>query len=212
MTLNSDPPVQLGRDQARRLAQQELAHRRYHRHDPGLLQRGLHRLLDQFDLAHHSVTPRGPGALIGLLVLGVLIGAVVYGARRFSPAIARAGGHGPLFDGAVRSAQEHRTAADAFAASGQWAEALRERVRGLVRGLEERGLLEPRPGRTAGEAATEAADPLPAHRDGLTAAARTFEQVWYGGRAATAADQDAVRMLDERVRATRAAVQRVPVA
>ncbi|MGC0410015.1 hypothetical protein RKD31_003258 [Streptomyces sp. SAI-163] len=55
-------------------------------------------------------------------------------------------------------------------------------MRAVVRALEERALLDIRPGRTADEAATEAGHALPAHRDRLRAAARDFDDVTYGGR------------------------------
>jgi hypothetical protein len=55
-------------------------------------------------------------------------------------------------------------------------------MRAVVRALEERALLDIRPGRTADEAATEAGRALPAHRDRLRAAARDFDDVAYGGR------------------------------
>ena len=57
-------------------------------------------------------------------------------------------------------------------------------MRAIVRSLEERTLLDPRPGRTADEAAAEAGRPLPRHADRLRAAARTFDDVTYGGRTA----------------------------
>ena len=58
-------------------------------------------------------------------------------------------------------------------------------MRAIVRSLEERALLDPRPGRTADEAAAEAGRALPAHADRLRAAARDFDDVTYGGRTAT---------------------------
>jgi hypothetical protein len=58
-------------------------------------------------------------------------------------------------------------------------------MRAVVRSLEERALLEPRPGRTADEAAAEAGRTLPAHTDRLRDAARDFDDVTYGGRTAT---------------------------
>ncbi|HCA84735.1 MAG TPA: hypothetical protein DEQ61_04090, partial [Streptomyces sp.] len=70
------------------------------------------------------------------------------------------------------------------------------RMRALVRSLEERALLDPRPGRTADEAAAEAGRPLPAHADRLRAAARDFDDVVYGGRHATAETYARLRELD----------------
>jgi hypothetical protein len=58
-------------------------------------------------------------------------------------------------------------------------------MRAIVRSLEERALLDTRPGRTADEAAAEAGRTLPAHSDRLRAAARDFDDVTYGGRTAT---------------------------
>ncbi|WP_159057018.1 DUF4129 domain-containing protein, partial [Streptomyces scabiei] len=90
-----------------------------------------------------------------------------------------------LFDDRPRSAAEHRAAAEAQAAQGHWNQAVQERMRGVVRSLEERALLDVRPGRTADEAASEAGTSLPAHADRLHTAARDFDDVTYGGRSAS---------------------------
>lgn len=90
-----------------------------------------------------------------------------------------------LFDDRPRSAAEHRAAAEAHAAQGHWNQAVQERMRAVVRALEERALLDPRPGRTADEAAAEAGRALPAHTDRLRTAARDFDDVTYGGRTAS---------------------------
>lgn len=87
-----------------------------------------------------------------------------------------------LFDDRPRSAAEHRATAQAHAAAQRWSEAVQERMRAIVRSLEERALLDPRPGRTADEAAAEAGRTLPAHADQLRDAAREFDGVTYGGR------------------------------
>ncbi|SCD29960.1 protein of unknown function [Streptomyces sp. di188] len=95
-------------------------------------------------------------------------------------------GHRPaLFDDRPRSAAEHRAAAEAHATQGHWNQAVQERMRAVVRALEERALLDPRPGRTADEAAAEAGRALPSHSDRLRTAAHDFDDVTYGGRTAT---------------------------
>lgn len=104
---------------------------------------------------------------------------VAAGHPRRSPASAV-----PLFDERPRTAAEHRSAAEAHAAQGHWNQAVQERMRAIVRSLEERALLDVRPGRTADEAAAEAGRTLPGHADGLHAAARHFDDVTYGGRTA----------------------------
>jgi hypothetical protein len=127
-----------------------------------------------------------------------LVVAVV---RRVRPG-ARAGTR-TLFAGRVRSAAEHRAAADAAAAQGDWAEAVRERLRAVVRDLEERGLLDVRPGRTADEAAVLGGQVLPDVAADLRTAARVFDDVWYGGRTATADSDAQLRAVDDAVRAAR---------
>jgi hypothetical protein len=57
-------------------------------------------------------------------------------------------------------------------------------------------VLDPRPGRTADEAAAEAGRLLPAHAAPLRDAARTFDDVTYGGRTATQQSYAALRNLD----------------
>lgn len=69
-------------------------------------------------------------------------------------------------------------------AAGRWNQAVQERMRALVRSLEERTLLDPRPGRTADEAAAAAGHALPTYDARLRAAARVFDDVTYGGRSA----------------------------
>ncbi len=69
-------------------------------------------------------------------------------------------------------------------------------MRALVRALEDRAVLDPRPGRTADEAATEAGRSLPAHASRLRAAARVFDDVTYGGRTADAAAYQRLCALD----------------
>jgi hypothetical protein len=69
-------------------------------------------------------------------------------------------------------------------------------MRAIVRSLEERALLAPRPGRTADEAAAEAGRSLPPHADELRAAARAFDDITYGGRTADRRSYERLRDLD----------------
>ncbi|MYX39924.1 DUF4129 domain-containing protein, partial [Streptomyces sp. SID89] len=108
-----------------------------------------------------------------------------------------------LFDDRPRSAADHRAAAEAHAAQGHWSQALQERMRAVVRSLEERALLDTRPGRTADEAAAEAGRTLPGHTDRLHAAARDFDDVTYGGRTATEESYRRIAALDQELEHTR---------
>src|SRR5690606_11394003 len=128
-----------------------------------------------------AASTAAPGGTLGLVVIVAAVLAVLgalwwrLGTPRRHPTPAPA-----LFDDRPRSAAEHRAAAEAHAAQGHWNQAVQERMRAIVRALEERALLDSRPGRTADEAAAEAGRALPAHADALRTAARTFDDVTYG--------------------------------
>lgn len=84
------------------------------------------------------------------------------------------------------TAAVHGSAAEHAAAHGDFDTALRERFRAVLRGMEQRGLLEVRRSRTARETSHEAAASLPTEHSGeFPAAARAFDEVVYGGRRAS---------------------------
>ncbi|MEU9166048.1 DUF4129 domain-containing protein [Streptomyces sp. NPDC048424] len=191
------PPVTTPREAAREAAERELSKPMYHENDPSLLDRAIRAFFDWLDDlfgAASGATPGGPVGLIAVLLLVVLAAAALWwrlGSPRRTPTTP-----GTLFDDGIRSAADHRKAADAHATAGQWTEAVQERMRAVVRSLEERTLLDPRPGRTADEAAAEAAVSLPPHAEDLRSAARTFDDVTYGGRTADADTYARLRTLD----------------
>ncbi|MEH1017146.1 DUF4129 domain-containing protein [Micromonospora sp. CPCC 206060] len=92
--------------------------------------------------------------------------------------------------------------ADQLAAAGRYAEAVRERLRAIVRDLVERQVLAPVPGWTVTELAAAAGRARPATAGPLRAASELFSDIWYGQRPATADDDRAMRALGEQVRAT----------
>lgn len=191
------PPVTTPREPAQEAAERELSKPMYHENDPGLLDRALRKLLDWIDDLFEAASGATPGGTLGLVVI-VLLAVLAASAlwwRLGAPGRIRTAS-GVLFDNGIRSAADHRTAADAHAAAGRWTEAVQERMRAVVRSLEERTLLDPRPGRTADEAAAEAAVSLPDHAGDLRAAARTFDDVTYGGRSADADTYARLRTLD----------------
>jgi Domain of unknown function (DUF4129) len=85
--------------------------------------------------------------------------------------------------------------ADRLAAEGRYAEAVRERLRGIVRELIERGVLEHRPGWTVTELAAEAAARRPAVAAPLSRAGDIFSDIWYGQRPADATHDARMREL-----------------
>ncbi|MEU6759083.1 DUF4129 domain-containing protein [Streptomyces sp. NPDC046685] len=191
------PPVTTPREPAREAAERELSKPIYHENDPSLINRALRAFFDWLDDAFGAASGATPGGTVGLVVIVLLVVLAVaalwwrLGAPRRTALTTAA-----LFDQGIRSAADHRAAADAHAAAGRWTEAVQERMRAVVRSLEERTLLDPRPGRTADEAAAEAAVSLPDHAADLRAAARAFDDVTYGGRPADATTYARLRTLD----------------
>lgn len=199
-----DIPVGLGRDEAREAAERELTDPAYADTAPPLPERLLRWLFQRLDDVVDAAADVAPGGYGGLIVLALVAVLAVIAVRLQIGRIGRAGARrAALFDTAVLSAADHRTAADAHAARGAWAEAVRERLRAIVRGLEERDLLDARAGRTADEAADEAGRALPDRAADLRDAARIFDDVWYGGRAATPEMDARLRAVDDTVRTTR---------
>ncbi|WP_406501447.1 DUF4129 domain-containing protein [Streptomyces sp. NBC_01590] len=194
---NGDMPVDTPRVPAREAAKHELSKPMYHENDPNLLQRGLDRLWDWIGDLLDTASGAAPGGPAGLVVLVLIVVSMVaalwwrLGTPRRTVRSVDA-----LFDDSPRSAAEHRKAAEAHADAQRWNDAVQERMRAIVRSLEERALLDPRPGRTADEAAAEAGRPLPAHATRLHAAAREFDDVTYGGRTADRQAYLALRTLD----------------
>ncbi|MFD6106555.1 DUF4129 domain-containing protein [Nocardia salmonicida] len=92
------------------------------------------------------------------------------------------------------AAAEHRAAAENAASRSDYDRALRERFRAVLRGLEQDGSLPVRRSRTAQETADDATTALPLEQSTeLHPAARSFDEVVYGGRAAT---EDEYRRLE----------------
>jgi hypothetical protein len=194
---SDEPPVTIPRDPAREAAHRELSKRMYHQNDPSLFQRALNAFWDWVDKLFGSAAAATPGGTLGLVVVIVAVLAVLgalwwrLGTPRREPASSAA-----LFDDRPRSAAEHRAAAEAHAAQGHWNQAVQERMRAIVRSLEERALLDVRPGRTADEAAAAAGRVLPSHTNLLRAVARDFDDVTYGGRRATEQSYHRIAELD----------------
>ena len=191
----------VGREEARQAAQRELSKGLYTQNEPGPVERALQKVFEWLEelldrLA--SVTPGGTGGLF--VLLGLLVGLAVLVAWRTGPVRrgARASASPVELSGPLDAA-EHRRRADAYAAEGRFAEAVRERMRAIVRELETRGVIEPRPGRTADEVAREAGTAVPAVAPELKTAATVFDEVWYGGRPATAPADALLRQADQRV-------------
>ena len=196
-------PVDVGRDEASRLAHRELGKAIYHQHEPSQFQRLLERLTEWLNHLAGLTAGTTASGWVGLVIIVLLVAGVVIllwrrtGGLRRSRRRERAA----LLDADVEvTAAQQRALAAGHAAAEEWAEAIRDRMRAISLGLEERALLDHRTGRTADEVATDAAAALPGHATELREAARIFDDVWYGEHDATGAAYERITRVDEQVR------------
>jgi hypothetical protein len=199
--MTQPPPItRLG---AQRAAIRELSKAIYHRNSESLPERairGLGRLIDRALNSTASIAPSGWVGALALVVLVVIVVIVIVW-RVGIPGRATTVGS-VLPTGRSVSAAEHRTLAEQAAAAGDWRTAVVERMRAVARELEERGILEPRAGRTATELARESAQLLPLAATELRSAAEVFNAIAYGNSAATATDLAAMIAADDAVRSS----------
>jgi hypothetical protein len=201
-----DVPITLGRDEAQRLARIELANPAYTGDDEPWMQKLLRWVLDKIGRLLDTVGGTSPLAWFGALGVVLLVVIVVVAVRRRTGSLSRGPSADALFAGGDRSAADFRAEAERFAASGAWAEALRSRLRAVVRDLEDRGVVDARPGRTADEIARYAGRALPSVSGDLRAAARLFDDVWYGGRTADSSSYARLVAVDDAVAVARPGV------
>jgi hypothetical protein len=192
------PITRLG---AQRAARHELSKAIYHRNRepwPVRLVRAVGHWLDHALSGTLDKAPSGSAGAIAIVVVLAVVAAVLI--WRVGPP-RRAAGIGSVFALAQpTSAAEHRAHAERAAATGDWRTAVIERTRALARELEERGVVESRPGRTATELARDAGRALPDAAPALTAASEVFNAIAYGDAAATPDDLDLVVAADQAVR------------
>ncbi len=191
----------IGRQPAQRLARRELAKGKYGRSFIARIEAAIERWLNGVfrHLGGHGLAVNGWAGVIALAVLlAVAVGIVLFllGPTRRSRRLRGAA----LLDGGQLSAADHRRLAAALAGSGDFSAAVIERVRAIAAELEARGVLLPRPGRTATELATEAGTALPGLAASLRDAAELFGRVRYGDVSASRADYQLTERLDAAVR------------
>jgi hypothetical protein len=196
------PAEPVTRDGARDAAHREVSKGMYHSDDPSLVQRAVDKVVGWVARLFDAAAGVAPGGAVGLVVL-LLAAAALVSLLLWRGGPLRRGARGAALDGgeaAVLGPDDHRRLADDYARAGRHAEAVRERMRAIVRELEARGVLEPRPGATAQEVAADAGAALPHVAADLALAARIFDEVWYGGRRATPDSDAALRDVDRRLR------------
>lgn len=95
--------------------------------------------------------------------------------------------------------------ADRLAGQGRYAEAVRERLRAMIRELIEYGVLEHRPGMTVTELAAAATADRPELTGPLSGSGRIFSDLWYGERPARPEHDERMRELAAELSRTLAA-------
>jgi Domain of unknown function (DUF4129) len=189
------------RDGARAAARHELSKGIYHRDDEPWPLRIFNAVQRWFEHLLHSVSKHapggGPGAIALLLATVALLGLVWWrvGLVRRTTSAER-----PVLGGRARASGDLLREAAAAVAAGRWEDAVVARMRALAMTVEERGLVDPRPGRTAdAKLAAEVAAALPGTREPMRSAATAFDAVVYGKRPADRATYDVVAAAADRV-------------
>lgn len=187
-------PVGLGRDEARRRAAAELAKAKYGARSAwgerllARVQRLLDRLITLYDRLVAARQPGDGGVSWGFVIaVALLVGALALVVWRVGvPRWRRRRTVTSLQLDATSSGADYRALAEEHARRGDWAAAVRDRFRGVVRELETRTILSVRPAWTAWEAARSAARLLPEAADALSIGADLFSRVVYGEQPADA--------------------------
>ncbi|MBB3601494.1 hypothetical protein FHT40_001127 [Mycolicibacterium sp. BK556] len=193
------PTIDIDRETAHELAQRELAKPIYPK--TSLMDRigeWIEELLYKIMVKGSSI----PGGWLTLTVLAIVVVVALIVAVRIARRTMRTnrGKDIGLFGIHELSAAEHRATAEAYAAQGNWAAAIRHRLRAVGRQLEETGMLNPVPGRTANELARDAGELLPAFSSELRRAATVFNDVTYGEQPGTEPNYRLVADLDDTLR------------
>ncbi|WP_313820762.1 DUF4129 domain-containing protein [Citricoccus sp.] len=205
MTARTAPGAPAGwepdRDEARRLIEEELARPEYAQAEPNPLLEWLGGILSaalEWLGTLGGAAPSLPGWVLPLILVAVAVVVLVLLRPRATAAARARRADAVLSDRTVTPEQHRRMAETAFAA-GDHGAALVAWFRALVRHAEERTVLDPRPGRTATEAAHGLGTAFTTERRALEAAADAFNAVVYGDRPTTAARATNVRDLDARL-------------
>jgi hypothetical protein len=191
--------VEIDRDAAHDAAQNELSKPIYPK---GSLTDRLEDWLSQLVYKLIVEASSVPGGWFTLTVILLLVAVAAVVAVRIAMRTIRTnrGRDSALFGTNELTSAEHRATAEQLAAQGNWSAAIRHRLRAVARHLEETGVLNPVPGRTATELARDAGAATPGLIDELRRAAETFNDVTYGERPGTESGYRLIADLDDHLR------------
>jgi hypothetical protein len=205
------PAIDIDRDAAHEAAQRELAKPIYPK---ASLTERFSEWLD--DLIFRIIREGSslPGGWFTISVLLIILAVAIVVAVRIARRTMRTnrGSEHALFDSHELSAAQHRATAEQYAADSNWAAAIRHRLRAVARQLEEDGVLNPVPGRTATELAKYAGAAVRDLAGELLRAATAFNDVTYGERPGTEPAYRMIADLDDRLRSRGTATAVAPVA
>lgn len=201
-----DIPVDPSGPQAQEWIREELARPEYQAAKPTWFDIASKAVQDWIDsLLQGPTGDAGPVLLLVavLIVAGLIVTAfVIFGRPRVNrrSSLERR----PLFGADdTRTARELRASAQEAAERADWVLAIEEQFRAIAVGLDERTLVSVTPGTTATHFAVAAATVLPAEREQLAEAARSFDAVRYLGRAGSSAAYQQLVALDQRLQQAR---------
>jgi len=204
---DAGPPLTPDGEEARRLAESELADPVYQAAQPTPIDRIARAIGEFLERLFDAEITGGWGsafAVIAAVVVAIVIIAafVVWGIPRATHRSPPASS--VLFDATeTRSAAELRRAAASHADRGEWDAAIILRFRALARGTVERGAVETAPGATVHAFARAAARAFPAAAADLETAAGAFDDVRYLRLPGTPDLYRRVADVDDRVAAAR---------
>ncbi|WP_102419400.1 DUF4129 domain-containing protein [Mycobacterium sp. 4858] len=203
------PSIDIDRDAAHQAAQDELNKPIYSK---GSATEQIAEWLNEMIYRLLQKTASLPGGWLTATVLFVMLGIALVAAIHIARRTMRTnrGGDYQLFETAQLTAAQHRATAEGYAAQGDWAAAIRHRLRAVARQLEETGVLNPAPGRTANELASDAGTALPHLAGELSQAATAFNDVTYGERPGTPSAYRMIADLDDHLRSRSAPVAAGP--
>ena len=200
-TISLKAPATPDADEARRAAKKELSRQIYHE-KPDLWDRIWRWILDHIDTG--SMVPGVPSwvsTVIVVIVIAVGIALLILLLTRISSTrrVSTPPSLSVLTDD--RDAATLTRAADTAAAQADFATAVVERFRAIIRSLDERGIIDEYPGMTALEAAALTHQVLGEHRlmAPLHEAAHLFDAVLYGRVVSTSSQDQQMRELADQM-------------